>query len=681
MSRFIKGTLTGFKTFNIYQKISVLVLVLSVPLIIALSVSAMSTPSEIETNNPEAPLVTDVVDAESESLSSELSSSEEIKEDVKVTLKSSSVKEDLEVKIVDEAGNLIVGPNFVLNVQSDETKYDKDWDVNDGFLKLTKLKAGEYTVGIEALEGYIMPEDITIEVEEAVEYKEQDVSDKVVDESDIDASVEDNAYGSSSGGSATPPPLTNTVDYVASKTETKDVKVEIEVDYYKPVLHEDGSIKNPDGTSSGIYPKLDENGYLVGAYKNEVVASNVSLNYYSVAPKNLTYNLSALNIIGVTDTINETESSSSPAPGVIDPPADSSSDTTSSDTTQSSSEESSSSSQESSSSSQESSSSSQESSSSSEESSSSSSSSTSSSESQESSSSDSSSSNTTQKVDVVILNADGTIKTGTDGKPIVQVEVVTVKETETKEVTYYYGWQTQGGKKYYYDKNGKKVTGTQIIQGVSYIFDNDGVLQEGDIIGIDVSKWQNNIDWNVVKDSGVDWVIIRVGYRGYSTGRIVEDTLLHSHITGAKNAGLKVGLYFFSQAKTAQEGVEEASFAIQKARQYGGVDLPIFFDSEYSTSAKTGRADALSQSQRTEVAKAFCETVESAGYQAGIYASKSWFYYNLDYSQISQYDIWVAHYTSQTDFAYRYDIWQYTGSGTWPGIAGHVDINIGYKHY
>ncbi len=254
-------------------------------------------------------------------------------------------------------------------------------------------------------------------------------------------------------------------------------------------------------------------------------------------------------------------------------------------------------------------------------------------------------------------------------------------KVEEVKVVAYYGWHDLDGARYYFDKNGNKVTGTQIIQSVTYIFDSNGKLQVGstEVIGLDVSKWQANIDWNAVKASGVDWVIIRAGYRGYGSGDIVEDTRLHSHITGAKAAGLKVGLYFYSQAITLEEAVAEASFSIQKARQYG-IDLPIFFDTE-ATGTGAGRADYLSTDHRTEIAKAFCETVENSGYQAGVYASKSWFYYQLHYSQISQYDIWLAHYTSATDFKYKYDIWQYTGTGSWPGVGGLVDINIGYKPY
>ncbi len=664
MSRFIKTTLTGFKTFNLYQRVSIIVLFFSVPLIIALSVNAISGPGQLLDESSIEVNVEDVNNQDNESSQvTSASSSSEIEEDVKIILQSSSVEEDLEVKIVNEKGVMVVGPEFVLNVKSDETHYNKDWNVNDGFLKLTKLEAGKYTVSIEALEGYIMPDSIEIEVQEKVAYEEQDVSDKVVDESEVDASKEDHDYGSNSGSSQTPPPLVDTVGYVESTSKVKEVEVDVKVDYYKPKLASDGTIALADNSSSGYYPELDSNGYLVGAYKQEVAPANMSMTYYSIFPKSLTYNLSQLNIIGVNEGTNsEGEQTEATPPPPTDAPVETATPspeptptpspeatptpspeptataTSSPQTTPTPSPEA-----------------------------------TSTAEPTESP-------EPTENPDLVktpveIFNEDGTIKTELK----LSVEKVTVTEKETKEVTYYYGWQDQDGKRYYYDSNGNKVTGTQIIKGVSYVFDSNGVLQNGEIIGLDVSKWQTNIDWNVVKNSGVDWVIIRVGYRGYSYGAIVEDPLFDKHIQGAKAAGLKVGIYFYTQAITTQEAVEEASFAVQQARKYG-LDLPIFFDTE-ATGTGVGRADYLSTDHRTAITKAFCETVENSGFQAGVYASKSWFYYQLHYSQISQYDIWLAHYTTATDFNQRYEIWQYTGTGTWPGVAGHVDINIAYKHY
>ncbi|MCL1830091.1 MAG: hypothetical protein FWG21_01530 [Oscillospiraceae bacterium] len=261
--------------------------------------------------------------------------------------------------------------------------------------------------------------------------------------------------------------------------------------------------------------------------------------------------------------------------------------------------------------------------------------------------------------------------------------------TEHVEVkTTYYGWQDIDGKRYYFDKNGKKVTGNQTIQGRNYSFSSDGVLTDSSSkrLGIDVSTWQNYIDWKKVKASGVDFVMIRAGFRGYGSGPLVEDDLFYTNLKGAKEAGLRVGVYFFSQAINEVEGVEEASMVVSLLRKYGiSLDYPIAFDSEYSGAAgNTGRADKLSRNERTAIAVAFCETVRSAGYSPMVYASKSWFETNLSTGSFGNYYIWLAHYTSggaTSSYTGRYEMWQYTSQGTVNGIAGNVDMNYGYLGY
>ena len=142
--------------------------------------------------------------------------------------------------------------------------------------------------------------------------------------------------------------------------------------------------------------------------------------------------------------------------------------------------------------------------------------------------------------------------------------------------------------------------------------------QQGAVLGIDVSKWNRNIDWEKVKESGVRFVIIRCGYRGSKTGALVEDPYFRQNIKGATDAGLKVGIYFFTQAITPAEAVEEASMALKLVEGYE-LDYPIFIDTEGSG----GRADSLDTETRTAVCEAFCETVEQAGYEAGVYASRN----------------------------------------------------------
>jgi GH25 family lysozyme M1 (1,4-beta-N-acetylmuramidase) len=214
----------------------------------------------------------------------------------------------------------------------------------------------------------------------------------------------------------------------------------------------------------------------------------------------------------------------------------------------------------------------------------------------------------------------------------------------------------------------------QLPQGTTVITGGNSSAG-GRVNGIDVSKYQGNIDWNAVKAAGVQFVIIRCGYRGYESGKIVKDPMFDTYIKGAKAAGLRVGVYFFSQAINEQEGVEEASACLSMVSGYG-LNYPIFIDSEYSTSARTGRADGLSKADRTAAVVAFCETVRNSGYSAGVYASKNWYANQLNYATVSQYCVWNARYGSAPGLSCN--IWQYTSQGTVPGIPNRVDLNISY---
>ena len=251
------------------------------------------------------------------------------------------------------------------------------------------------------------------------------------------------------------------------------------------------------------------------------------------------------------------------------------------------------------------------------------------------------------------------------------------KKSEASEYKYT-GWQTIDGHVYFFDKEGKYVTGEQVIQGAKYNFGSDGKMSSGSgSMGIDVSKWNGNIDWNAVKNSGVSYVIIRCGYRGSSTGALIEDPKFRSNIKGAKAAGLKVGIYFFSQAVNEVEAVEEASMAVNLASGYG-LNYPIFLDVESSG----GRGDGISKETRTEVCKAFCATVQNSGYSAGVYANKNWFSEKINTGSLTSYKIWLAQYASAPTYsATRYDMWQYSSKGKVSGINGDVDMNISYMNY
>lgn len=242
----------------------------------------------------------------------------------------------------------------------------------------------------------------------------------------------------------------------------------------------------------------------------------------------------------------------------------------------------------------------------------------------------------------------------------------------------YTGWQTIDGKVYFFNEDGSKVTGEQIIQGAKYNFASDGSMMAGSngIVGIDVSKWNGTIDWNAVKNSGISYVIIRCGYRGSSQGTLVVDPKYEANIKGASAAGLKVGVYFFTQAINEVEAVEEASMVLDLVKNYK-LAYPIFLDVEGSG----GRGDQIDKTTRTAVCKAFCQTIQNSGYTAGIYANKSWFETKIDADSLSSYKIWLAQYAAAPTYKGRYNIWQYRSTGKVSGISGDVDMNISYLGY
>ena len=243
----------------------------------------------------------------------------------------------------------------------------------------------------------------------------------------------------------------------------------------------------------------------------------------------------------------------------------------------------------------------------------------------------------------------------------------------------YSGWRTSGGKTYYYSQTtNKPVTGIQCIDNKLYYFNADGVLENGKTFGVDVSKYQKNIDWNQIKKAGVSFVIVRIGYRGYgASGTLVLDPMFEEHFTNVKNAGLKVGVYFFSQATTEAEAKEEA-FACAYVLNGRKLDYPIFFDTEASGASNgSGRADGLGMEDRTKCAIAFCEEVKAQGYKPGVYASTLWYRKRIDLNRLKKYTIWNAHYgvaSSPIDCA----LWQGTCTARLPGYKGDMDVNISY---
>ena len=195
------------------------------------------------------------------------------------------------------------------------------------------------------------------------------------------------------------------------------------------------------------------------------------------------------------------------------------------------------------------------------------------------------------------------------------------------------------------------------------------------VIGMDISSFNGEIDWEKVKEQGIGFVIIRCGYRGYTSGALVEDSCFVRNISEANKAGVKVGVYFFTQAVNEVEAVEEASMVITLCRDYR-VDLPVFIDTE-TAAAGEGRADGLDVQTRTLVLRAFCETIESAGYRAGVYASKNWFHERVDDAQLTDYLTWLAEYKDEPTYEKGFQFWQYTSRGYVNGVTGRVDLNLG----
>lgn len=197
--------------------------------------------------------------------------------------------------------------------------------------------------------------------------------------------------------------------------------------------------------------------------------------------------------------------------------------------------------------------------------------------------------------------------------------------------------------------------------------------------GIDVSIYQGDIDWHRVKESGVDFAIIRLGFRGYVTGTVNEDANFRRNLEGAKEAGIDVGVYFFSQATDAEEALEEAEFCLELL---DGTELeyPIFYDWEVviDKDGDTPRTSDIQPEVLTNNLLVFCERVRLAGYTPGVYANKKTAIWKYDLSRLGDVEFWLAEYSDCPEYYYDFAIWQYSSKGSVPGIEGNVDLNIGF---
>lgn len=196
-------------------------------------------------------------------------------------------------------------------------------------------------------------------------------------------------------------------------------------------------------------------------------------------------------------------------------------------------------------------------------------------------------------------------------------------------------------------------------------------------MGVDLSEFQGEVDFNAVKASGIDFVMLRLGGRTYGSGSLYEDTAFAGYYDQAKAAGLKIGAYFFSQAITPDEAADEARYSVELLNGRA-LDYPIAFDWE-AIDDDAARTDGITGGQLTEVAAEFCNTVEQSGYRSMVYASTSLILQTYDFDIMKEYDFWLADYRSmpeQNSMYYHYKIWQYTDQGVVPGIEGDVDLNL-----
>ena len=238
------------------------------------------------------------------------------------------------------------------------------------------------------------------------------------------------------------------------------------------------------------------------------------------------------------------------------------------------------------------------------------------------------------------------------------------------------GWRESDGNIYYVNARNQALRGMHLIDGKLYYFDQNGV--KASQLGIDVSYHNQGINWNAVKAQGIDYAILRVGYRGYGTGLLWEDKRFDQYMKAAKAAGMKLGVYFYSSAMNPAEAREEASFVIGLLAG-AKLDYPVYFDTELSEDIPPGRHDYLGKAVRTQVIPAFCETIRAAGYTPGVYSNLNFLNNHIPYSVYGPYTTWLASYTRDSKlptFSRPYDMWQFTASGSVNGIRGVADMNV-----
>lgn len=199
-------------------------------------------------------------------------------------------------------------------------------------------------------------------------------------------------------------------------------------------------------------------------------------------------------------------------------------------------------------------------------------------------------------------------------------------------------------------------------------------------LGVDISEYQGDVDFEKLKAAGAEFVILRIGGRYYGDeGKLYEDSAFDTYYEQAKAAGLKVGAYFFSQAASEADAKEEADAAIKKLNGRA-LDYPLALDWE-NIGDEPARTDDITGDELTLIAKAFCDEAESAGYKSIVYANSSQMFVSYDFNTMKDYDFWLADYRDFPTMYYNFDMWQYSDEGTIDGIDGPVDLNISFTDF
>ena len=214
------------------------------------------------------------------------------------------------------------------------------------------------------------------------------------------------------------------------------------------------------------------------------------------------------------------------------------------------------------------------------------------------------------------------------------------------------------------------------VEGQLQYYDENGRPASG--LGVDLSYYNNQVDFKALKDQGFSFVLIRLGGRGWGTGGLYGDRLTQTYLLGAREAGLKIGAYFYSSARNAAEALEEAEASLRTLNGFP-LDLPVFIDMEISGSYPGGRADSLSPGERADVIDTYCQAIEAAGYESGLYASEGYVRFHLDLDAVRYLPLWLASYTVDNrlpQYIHDYAFWQQTDSAFAGGIDGPFDLNI-----